>query len=461
VAGDRTLSYAEAAGGADRTFVSPYLVVALECERPLAAPVRLSLGEVDLCAIGRGEERTWTRESGAGESALRLALPDGWMSTRHATVRRGDAGWMVRDEGSKNGTFLNGAAVGEATLADGDLIEAGSTCFLFRDRARRDPREPADLVAGTARHPALATLNPELARELAALVPLASASVPIVLAGATGTGKELTARAVHDLSGRPGAFVAVNCGALPEGLIEGELFGARRGAYSGATEDRPGLVRAAHRGTLFLDEIAELPPGSQVKLLRVLQEEEVLPLGATAPVAVDLRVVAASHASLPALVDAGRFRADLYARLAGATLALPALCERREDIGLLVAAVIRRALGEEAHAVRLEREAARALFLHRWPLNVRELEQALRAALALAGPERRIGLGHLPPSTREGGGAPGGDPALRDQLLKLLAEHGGNISAVARAMGKARVQVRRWCRRFGVDPDAFRPDGRK
>ncbi len=458
---ERTLSYADAAAGADRTFVSPYLVVALECERPLAAPVRLSLAEVDVCEVGRGDDRVWSRHSEGGRPTLRIALPDGWMSGRHASLARGDAGWSVRDEGSKNGTFVNGTPVAEAALADGDLVEAGSTCFLFRDRARRDPREPADLVAGSARHPALATLNPDLARQLAALVPLASSPVPIVLAGATGTGKELTARAVHDLSGRPGSFVAVNCGALPEALVEGELFGARRGAYSGATEDRPGLVRAAHRGTLFLDEIAELPPASQVKLLRVLQEEEVLPLGATAPVAVDLRVVAASHASLPALVEAGAFRADLYARLAGATVALPALCERREDIGLIAAAVIQRALGEAAHAVRFEREAARALFLHRWPLNVRELEQALRAALALAGPERRIGPHHLPEATRARGAQVTGDPALRDQLIRLLAAHGGNISAVARELGKARVQVRRWCRRFAIDPDAYRPDRRK
>jgi len=451
---ERTLSYADPGGGAERTFASPYLVVALECERPLAAPVRLSLAEVDACAIGRGDDRTWSRGDDGGRPTLRLALPDGWMSSRHALLLRGEGGWLLRDDGSKNGTFLNGAAISEAALADGDLVEAGSTCFLFRDRARRAARDPADLVAGSARHPALTTLNPELARQLAALVPLAGSSVPIVLAGATGTGKELTARAVHDLSGRSGAFVALNCGALPESLIEAELFGARKGAYSGASEDRPGLVRAAHRGTLFLDEIAELPPPSQVKLLRVLQEEEVLPLGATVPVPVDLRVVAASHASLPALIEAGRFRADLYARLAGATVALPTLWERREDIGLLAAAILQRAVGEAAHAIRFEREAARALFLHRWPLNVRELEQALRAALALAGSDRRIGPAHLPEGMR--GGVAAGDPDLRNQLVRLLAAHSGNISAVARAMGKARVQVRRWCKRYGLDPDAYR-----
>jgi transcriptional regulator with PAS, ATPase and Fis domain len=453
---DRTLSYADRSAAEEQTFVAPYLVVALECERPLAAPVRLSLAEVERVAIGRGDDRIWSRLSEEGVPALRLALPDGWMSGRHAALGRGPTGWQVSDEGSKNGTFLNGSPVSQAALSDGDLIEAGSTCFLFRDRVRRGLRDPVDLVAGAgAPHPALVTLNPDLARAFAPLVPLAAAAVPIVLGGASGTGKELTARAIHDLSGRSGPFVAVNCGALPEALIEGELFGARRGAYSGATEDRPGLVRAAHRGTLFLDEIAELPAASQVKLLRVLQEAEVLPLGATAPVPVDLRVVAASHRSLPALVDEGRFRADLYARLAGAAVTLPALCDRREDIGLLAAAVLARGLGEAAHAIRFEREAARALFLHRWPLNVRELEQALRAAAALAS-DRRIALGHLPEPVRGRRPAGQADLALRDQLVRLLGENAGNVSAVARAMGKARVQVRRWCRRLGIDPDSFR-----
>ena len=258
-----------------------------------------------------------------------------------------------------------------------------------------------------------------------------------MLGGETGTGKELTARAVHDLSGRAGPFVAVNCGALPEALVESELFGARKGAFSGATEDRPGLVRAAHRGTLFLDEIAELPLGSQAELLRVLQEGEVMPLGATQPVAVDLRVVAATHRLA---ARAGRARAASAPTSTPGWPAPPSRCRRcasgaRTSASWSRPLLQRAAAARHADAVRFEREAARALFLHRWPLNVRELEQALRAALALAGRRpHRAG----PPA---GGGAraagrAGGDPALRDQLVRLLAEHGGNISAVARGDGQ-------------------------
>jgi sigma-54 dependent transcriptional regulator, acetoin dehydrogenase operon transcriptional activator AcoR len=458
VKGERTLSYAEQQSGPERSFAAPYLVVALECERPLAMPVRLSLAEVDAASIGRAEARSWNRVSEGGCPTLRVGLGDGWMSSRHAAlVRATEGGWVVRDEGSKNGTFVNGLPVaGDALLCDGDVIEAGSTLFLFRDRVRRQLREPPDLdaAASGAAHPALVTLSMELARALAPLARLAPAGVSIVLGGESGTGKEVTARAIHDLSARPGPFVALNCGALPETLVEAELFGARRGAYSGAAEDRTGLIRAAHRGTLFLDEIADLPPGSQVKLLRVLQEGEVTPLGATQPVAVDVRVVAASHRSLTEMVERGGFRADLHARLAGAHVALPPLRERREDIGLLIGVLLRRLLGPHAEAARLEREAARALFLYPWPRNIRELEQALRAAAALAS-GLRIAPPHLPEAVR-GRPPTESDHEIRIQLVRLLSEHRGNVSAVARAMGKARVQIRRWCRRYGLDPASYR-----
>ena len=456
---ERTLSYAEDPSQGDRSFAAPYLILALECERPLAMPARLSLAEVDRVVIGRADERSWLRVREGGSAVLRAGLVDGWMSIKHASFARtssaSGSGWVIRDEGSKNGTFVNGRQIKETRLSDGDVIDAGSTLLLFRDRVRRHMREPGDLDAGTApaAHPAFITLNMELARALAPLSRLAPAGVSIVLDGESGTGKELTARAIHDLSGRTGPFVAINCGALPESLIEAELFGVRKGAYSGANQDRPGLVRTAHGGTLFLDEIADLPAGSQVKLLRVLQEEEVTPLGGTQPVAVDLRVVAASHRSLQELVDRGDFRGDLYARLAGAHLALPPLRQRREDIGLLVAVMLRRMLGRQAGAVRFERDAARALFLYAWPRNIRELEQTLEAAVALSS-GRRIAPAHLPEAVR--GRIAEGEQKARDELVQLLIQYGGNVSAVARAMGKARVQVRRWCRRYHIDPAAYR-----
>jgi transcriptional regulator with PAS, ATPase and Fis domain len=457
VSAERTLSYVDERSEEEQSFAAPFLVVALECERPLALPVRLSLTEVDRATIGRAEERSWRRLSEDGCPTLRIGLADGWMSTRHAVVARAaGGGWALSDAGSKNGTFLNGRPATDAVLCDGDLIEAGSTLFLFRDRVRRHLREPADLDAAERRpaHPALATLSFELARALAPLARLAPAGVSIVLGGESGTGKELTARAIHELSARPGPFIALNCGALPETLVEGELFGVKRGAFSGASEDRVGLVRAAHRGTLFLDEIADLPPASQVKLLRVLQEGEVTPLGATLPVAVDVRVVAASHRSLAEMVEQGGFRADLYARLSGAHVVLPPLRQRREDIGLLVAVLLERLLGGRAELLRFDRDAGRALFLHAWPHNIRELEQALRAAAALAS-GGRIARAHLPEAVR-GRPATDADHEAREQLVRLMAEHAGNISAVARATGKARVQIRRWCRRYGIDPDSYR-----
>jgi transcriptional regulator with PAS, ATPase and Fis domain len=169
---------------------------------------------------------------------------------------------------------------------------------------------------------------------------IAPSSVPLLVRGETGTGKELMARAIHEASERRGAFVPVNCGALPRDLLESELFGHRRGAFTGASGDRSGLVRRAHRGTLFLDEIAELPPDSQVALLRVLQEGEVRPVGACEEITVDVRIVAATHQDLRERIASGRFREDLYARIAGFEITMPPLRERREDLGMLIATLL-------------------------------------------------------------------------------------------------------------------------
>jgi transcriptional regulator with PAS, ATPase and Fis domain len=284
--------------------------------------------------------------------------------------------------------------------------------------------------------------------------------LPLVLLGETGTGKEVAARRIHALSQRPGPFVAVNCGALAPNLVEAELFGHRRGAFTGATENRPGFARTAHRGTLFLDEIGDLPPAAQVTLLRLLQEGEVVPIGDSLPVPVDVRVLAATHRDL----GGGRLREDLLARLSGLTVALPPLRERREDLGLLIAALLRRA---GAGASIFTPEAARALLRHRWPQNVRELQMALQASVLLAagGP---VELGHLPPTVRSAAvdrpvpeelPLSEGEQGLRAELVAQLGAHAGNVAAVARAMGKGRMQIHRWLLRFGLDlRDYRRPD---
>ncbi|WP_159396567.1 sigma 54-interacting transcriptional regulator [Sorangium cellulosum] len=301
---------------------------------------------------------------------------------------------------------------------------------------------------------------------------VARSAIPVLLQGETGTGKEVMARAIHALSGRAGELVAVNCGALPRELVEGELFGYRKGAFSGATEDRPGLVRSADRGTLFLDEIGDLPAPAQAALLRVLQEQEVRPVGATRPVHVDLRVIAATHRPLQRLAAAGEFRADLLARLSGYTIALPPLRDRREDLGLLLGALLERAAPERAAHLQIDAGAARAMLRYRWPANVRELAQCATTAVVLA-QRGTIEPGHLPEAVAraaEGEGEGGGDQeegaaegdlrpedgARRQELVALLGQHRGNITAVARAMGKARMQIQRWLKRYRIDPEQFR-----
>lgn len=219
---------------------------------------------------------------------------------------------------------------------------------------------------------------------------LAARSVPVLIGGETGTGKELLARAIHQASPRARQpFIAVNCGALPPNLVEAELFGQRRGAFTGA-EARLGYFRAAHGGTLFLDELGELPIEAQVKLLRAVQERAVVPLGESKPVAVDVRLVAATHRNLALEVQAGRFREDLFYRLAVAVLHLPALRERKDDLGLLIEVLLEQANGaalrdEPRYAPKQLSSAAKTLLTNQpWPGNVRELQHTLMRATVWA-----------------------------------------------------------------------------
>ncbi|MBT8491670.1 MAG: sigma 54-interacting transcriptional regulator, partial [Deltaproteobacteria bacterium] len=282
---------------------------------------------------------------------------------------------------------------------------------------------------------------------------VAGSAVPVILAGPSGSGKEVLARRIHERSGRRGAFLGVNCGALAPNLVESTLFGHKKGSFSGASSDHPGLFRSADGGTLLLDELAELPADAQVKLLRALQEREVTPVGADHPVPVDVRIIAASHRDLAECVRVGQLRQDLHMRLWGLELELPALVSRLEDLGLLCAALAER---HWPQAPRMSRECWRALYRYSWPGNVRELEQVVITAIELAGPEAEVKLEHLPARLRELGGEVGDDDRLEARLRALLAAHRGNVSAVARELGKARVQVRRWCKRFGIEIDGFR-----
>ncbi len=435
--------------GASRLFVS------LERHRLTAGGRRLVLDDLDEVVVARG---TPGRIERAGRTAV-LLVGDFETSRRHLAIRRAGVGWQIEDLGSRNGTLVNGDRVERAELAHGDLIEAGGGVLWFAAGSARGRDEGDRDLEDTPVAPSVfQTLNRALEERIQQVCRIAPSRVPVLVRGETGTGKELMARAIHDASGRPGAFVAINCGALPRTLIESELFGHRRGAFSGASEDRDGLFRRAHRGTLFLDEIAELPAESQAALLRVLQEGEVRPVGASESVQVDVRVIAASHQDLTRRIAEGRFRQDLYGRIAGFEITMPALRDRREDLGTLIATILPR-ICPRPERFTLHRDAACALLRYPWPQNIRELEQALRSAVALC-EDGKLRLAHLPPTIASyriaGTALSAGDAALRARLVELLGDSAGNVAAVARAMSRAPVQIRRWCRRLQIDLAAFR-----
>jgi hypothetical protein len=367
---------------------SAHLFLALECDRPLALPARYCLGGLSEVGIGRGAERSAVIE----QDRLQLRVADGRMSSSHARLGRVGGSWVVEDQDSKNGTLVNGLPVKRAELADGDLLELGGTFLLFRAALAVPAGSPA-ILDGSELRPAsdgLATLGFTLGIDMSRLVDIAASRVPVVVGGETGTGKEVVARAIHQLSRRRGPLQALNCAALAPTL----------------GQDLPGLIAGAEGGTLFLDEVGDLPLAAQGALLRVLQESEVMPAGATRPVKVDLRLVCATHRDLQALVSEGKFRADLLARIGGFSITLPPLQERREDLGLIISVLLRKAAPERAERITFSYEAGRALLRYSWPLNVRELEKCLSAAVVLAR-DGTVMLEHLPEAVREQRAPPG------------------------------------------------------
>ena len=432
-----TLPIEESAGGGRARTDHLYLVLA--GGKPGGA-ARWSLTGIDRVEIGRGPARA-VRRSG---TTLRVDCPDPYMSAGHLRFERERAHWAAIDAGSRNGILVGGARQEHAIVTAREIVEAGRSFFLLRTDEAAGPFE---LAAGGD---PLATLDPALAARFDELRRIAASDVPVLVGGPTGTGKERIARAIHELSRRRGAFVAVNCGALPATLVESELFGHRKGAFSGAIADSPGLVVASSGGTLFLDEIGDLPAAAQAALLRVLEEHEVRAIGATAVTEVDLRVVAATHRDLDEMSTEGTFREDLLARLAGFDLELPTLAERRVDLGTMLA--------EIAPDATFAAAAVRALLAYDWPRNIRELVRALDRARALAGGQE-IALAHLPEeiaTARPSPAATAASDARRDELVALLEKHRGNVSKVAAELGRVRQQVQRWLKRYGLDPERYR-----
>ncbi len=291
----------------------------------------------------------------------------------------------------------------------------------------------------------------------------------VLLLGESGTGKELVARAIHTRSARrSGPFVALNCAGIPEGLLESELFGHVRGAFTGAVRDKVGLYQAARGGTLFLDEIGDAPISLQVKLLRTLENHEVRPVGSTRAERVDVRVIAATNADLAEALHAGRLRKDLYYRLNVIAIELPRLADRAEDIPLLAEHFLARANARQRRSVSaIAPEALRSLLDRPWPGNVRELENAIERAVALADGDT-IGLHHLPPDERRNATVAPANGSLADLIAsairKALAETGGNRRAAARLLGMPERTFYRRLKALNLDggsPPPLCHDGRE
>lgn len=381
---------------------------------------------------------------GRGEAAdVRLAHAS--VSRAHARLELGDAGLVVEDLASANGVRVDGVPLaGRAPVQVGSVVHVGGVRVIVR----------------VARAP-----GPSPMEEVERLVGrFAPSAVSLVLVGETGVGKEVLAERVHAASGRQGPLVRINCAGLAPELLESELFGHERGAFTGAVQAKPGLVEAAHGGTLFLDELGEMPASTQPKLLRVLESGEVRRVGAVRARAVDVRFVSATHRDLRTLAVLGAFREDLLFRLNGFTLRLPPLRERRGEIlGLAASFAAAAAARAGRPAPSFSAGAALLLESYRWPGNVRELRNVIERA-ALLEEHGRLDVAHLvldpavgapssaafppsssralvdatPPPSSVGFGPPSSGvelPGERERISRALAEAGGNLSDAAKALG--------------------------
>ncbi|MCB9667806.1 MAG: sigma 54-dependent Fis family transcriptional regulator [Myxococcales bacterium] len=340
-----------------------------------------------------------------------LVLTDAAVSRHHCEIAVRDERYLLRDLGSTNGTRLGDTPVLEAYLSPGSRIRIGYTEILFEPRKKWERvSEPDEDNFGS-----LYGTSHKMRSIFGLLAKVAPTDLSVVISGETGTGKELAARAVHDKSTRAkGPFVVVDCGAMSANLVESELFGHEKGAFTGAERARVGAFEFANNGTIFLDEIGELPLDLQPKLLRVLERREIKRLGASKPVEVNVRVITATHRDLGAMIRAGRFREDIYYRLAEVMVEMPALRDRREDIPLLVKQLLRENTEKWGDIRDIDEEALRYLVERPWPGNVRELRNVIRRAATLASGSmlRRTDLS-APPGARSSTVRPLGPGSLR------------------------------------------------
>ena len=413
--------------------VEPFRITAEDgTTRPVAATLR----------IGRAADNDWV-------------LDDALVSRHHVSISPEAGGVRLRDRGSRNGTFVRGARVHDALLPAGARFTVGSTEFHVRRDVATDGAH--DLIGPS---PAMARIRQQIQR-------FGPTVLPVLILGESGTGKELVARGLHDSSGRRGPLVAVNCGALPRDLIESELFGHERGAFTGAQRRHLGCFGEANGGTLFLDEIGELPIELQPRLLRALESRSIRPVGATREQPVDVRIVAATHRDLEQAVQQGRFRADLFYRLCGLEIDLPPLRQRPEDIPALVRHFLAGERGEGSTCTMADAELAR-LQQYTWPGNVRQLRAALLRAAHLGGPALRaddvlphrhvrgqtpnaaLSSDETPSVSAAAAQAPSFAQIERDVYLRALTQAGGSCRAAAEILKVPKSTLHERMRRLGI-----------
>jgi transcriptional regulator with GAF, ATPase, and Fis domain len=436
--------------------------------KPGVPPMEVVLGA--LTSIGRAPGNT-------------IVLDEPHVSRHHTVVRvHEDGTYLISDLGSSNGTYLNARRVLlPERLRHRDVIKIGAVTLTFVHAASERPQAQSaggDDYTMTGEEPrhelTVVGTGPAMEAVFRLMTKAAGSTIAVLIQGETGTGKELVARAIHAVSPRGrGPFLAVNCAAMPETLLESQLFGHRRGSFTGADRDRVGLFEAATGGTLLLDEIGEMPLAMQAKLLRVLQEGEVTPVGDTRPRPVDVRVVSATNRDLSTEVTQRRFREDLFYRLASFPIVLPPLRERREDIPVLV----ERFAAQAAHAHRkridgIAPETLECLQRFDWPGNVRELQNEVQRAVVLAEHGETLAVEHLSPRLRGGpetadesepvGEKPAAGPQPAAQLREaraqfearhiadVLRQQGGNVSRAAVVLGLSRMQLHRKLKEYGI-----------
>jgi DNA-binding NtrC family response regulator len=370
-------------------------------------------------------------------------LADERTSRQHVEIHCDAGGWRICDLGSLNGTFLDGAPVtGSMAAKEPRVVRLGRTLVL-------PVGDVSPYLDAPMQNEGETVVGPVLAKALATIDDAARTSDSLLVVGASGTGKELAARRFHARGPRAQApLVAVNCATIPHGVAERLLFGAVKGAYSGATADAAGYVEQAAGGVLFLDEFGELEAEVQPKLLRLLDSHEVVPLGGRAGRRVDVAICMATNRDLAAAVSEGRFREDLYFRAIARQVELPTLAARREEIPFLVTRELERAGGPtQAHVKLIE-----ACLLRTWPGNVRELVAEVRAAAARArlGGEDVVRAEHLTGAPSPAPAARGHKPT-REDIVAALERHGGQVAAAARGLGLARTQLYRLMKQFGID----------